>query len=80
MPQGAVPLKLGWQRDRANFSITSLCVWALVNPNAIVADKQFYICTTGDEVPQWKNENSPWKYLDTAMNNDGQYILHVFFS
>lgn len=70
MPWEAEILKIGWQRNREEFNQTDLCIWAKVKPDAELVCHQFYICTTGNE--------TAGDYIDSVMNNDGQYILHIF--
>ena len=77
IPKNSSILKIGWQRNRDVFNETNLCLWALVdNKYESSEGTEFFITTTGKELGM--AFNTRYTYVDSVMNNDGQYILHIF--
>jgi hypothetical protein len=65
MPQGAEILSVADQRGE-------LCVWALVDPDAGLEDRMFYIFGTGNPV----NEVIPMNFLGSVQQS--VFVWHVF--
>jgi hypothetical protein len=65
MPKGAKILHAQTQREIP-------CVWALVDPDANLETRYFYIVGTGDDMP------SDGRYVGTVSQQDGVYIWHIF--
>lgn len=65
MPQGAEILSVADQRGE-------LCVWALVDPDADLEDRMFYIFGTGNPV----SEILPWQFVGSVQQN--VFVWHVF--
>jgi hypothetical protein len=66
MPVGAKPLSVHAQGD-------DLFLWALVDTEAELEDREFVIVGTGHELPDHAGE-----FLGTALLADGRLVLHVF--
>lgn len=70
MPRGAEVLSLQWQHDE-------LCMWALVNPDAMVEQRHFIIVGTGHEVTGDDSISSS-SFVGTFQYLGGDLIFHVF--
>lgn len=68
MPVGAKPLSVHAQGS-------DICMWALVDTEAELEDRQFVIVGTGHEVHDHAGE-----FVGTALLADGRLVLHVFES
>jgi len=66
MPVGAKPLHVGVQAD-------AICLWALVDPNAMLEKRNFVIVGTGHDLPEHAG-----KHLGTALLSGGSLVFHVF--
>ena len=65
MPKGAEIICVQAQREIP-------CVWALVDPEAQLETRYFYIAATGDDVP------GGGRYVGTVFQHDGAYVWHIF--
>jgi len=65
MPKNAAILSIQFQDG-------SLCMWALVNPEAPNESRTFAVIGTGHDFPH----DVDWTYLATVQ--DGSYIWHIF--
>lgn len=52
----------------------SICLWALVDPNASQTQRVFRIVGTGHDVP----EHNTGVYIDTFQMEGGDLVFHVF--
>lgn len=52
---------------------SDLCLWALVDTEADLENREFVIVGTGHEVPEHAGE-----FVGTALLVGGQLVLHVF--
>lgn len=50
-----------------------VCLWAIVEPNAIKEPRKFYIVGTGHEMPERVG-----RYIGTVQQMDGMLIWHIF--
>jgi hypothetical protein len=69
MPQGAVILSVGMQR---NFGV----IWAIVDEDAPPVNRKFEVLLTGSTVPDATAVLG--KFLGTLILGDGDFVLHVF--
>lgn len=67
MPVRAKILCVQTQREK-------LCLWALVDPDAILEPRKIRIHGTGHDVP----DDERLKYIGTAPMRNGSLIWHVF--
>jgi hypothetical protein len=65
MPEGAEILSVADQRGE-------LCVWALVDPDADLENRMFYIFGTGNPV----SETLPWQFVGSVQQS--VFVWHVF--
>lgn len=73
MPFGAEVLSLDWQHG-------NLCMWALVDPDAVKEQRHFIIVGTGHEYStEWPERNLTSEgYRGTFQYLGGDLIFHVF--
>ena len=67
MPIGSTILSVGVQRDE-------ICIWALIEPDAVKVSRRIYICPTGREADGLQRV----KFLGTVMLHAGNLVFHVF--
>lgn len=66
MPSGAEVLSVREQGE-------TICLWALVDPEATVEMRRFVVLGTGHSVP-----DQPLRFLGTAHLAGGAFVFHVF--
>lgn len=66
MPQGAKALAVQVQDHQPT-------LWALVEPDAILADHEFHVVATGEEF-----DASRWRHISTFQLRGGALIFHAF--
>ena len=67
MPKGAELLHVDTQG-------ASLCIWALVDPDASKMRRRIYVRGTGHHLEEAENA----KYVNTFQTNGGMFVWHVF--
>lgn len=74
VPRGAQLLRVDVQTGpyRA-VEQSTLCLWALVKPDAETVQRTFRIAGTGHPI-----EDSPLEYIDTVVLDGGTLVFHVF--
>lgn len=68
MPEGGYILSAGNQNGR-------MCIWALVDPERPLVDRQFKVVGTGQPF-----DPEHWTFIDTVQFMNGAIVLHVFAS
>lgn len=66
LPIGAIPLKVDVQHG-------SLCLWAMVDPNAKKEVRTFEVFGTGHNMPDFKR-----RFINTFFVQSGMYVFHAF--
>jgi hypothetical protein len=69
MPQGANVLHVG-----STGNPTYVEMWALVNPDAKMENRVFYVRGTGAELGEAVEEG----YIGTVVTHDGKLVWHIF--
>lgn len=67
MPSGALILTCAAQQN-------SVCIWALVRPDAVPEERVFHIYGTGNLV----TDTERLSFVGTALLDDAKLVLHVF--
>lgn len=66
MPKGAGIISAQSQGD-------SVCIWAIVDPDAPLEERLFEVIGTGHEIPPGKR-----RFIDTVQLMGGSLVFHVF--
>lgn len=66
LPKGAEVLKVDVQNE-------SICLWALVDPNAQTETRTFEVFGTGHQMDECKR-----RFINTFFVHGGQYVFHAF--
>ena len=67
MPEGADVLTVQMQGK-------TMCLWAIVDPEAPKVPRMFNVCGTGNSML----EHVQRRYIGTIQMHGGQYIFHIF--
>jgi hypothetical protein len=67
MPTGAEVISAGVQWDKIN-------VWAIVDPDAPISTRFFFVIGTGHEFP----EGDGVKFINTVQLIGGSLVMHIF--
>lgn len=68
MPQGARVLKVENQRGIP-------CLWALVNPDAVLFPRYFLLAATGQDI---EYDAEDLEFISTFQVDGGTFIFHIF--
>jgi len=69
MPVSSEILSVGNQDE-------SICLWALVNTEAPMVVRQFFVACTGEDLTE--NVDHLGNFIGTVLTHNGNFVVHVF--